>query len=153
VRLKGEKLRVEWIPRPTGNVSARLVLPIALQHGSAGPITRQLGFRFDAPPQIRLPVFSEFFSSDTSTSTTATIQASYAIVPDFFNGLLATAWTPATGTQVAMSHHRYAASLSLKRSIVRNRTLQSFPGITLAIRRRRLADYLQNFQAPRQYGR
>ena len=27
-------------------------------------------------------------SSDTSTSTTATIQASYAIVPDFFNGLL-----------------------------------------------------------------
>jgi hypothetical protein len=28
-------------------------------------------------------------SSDTSTSTTATIQASYAIVPDFFNGLLA----------------------------------------------------------------
>ena len=27
-------------------------------------------------------------SSDTSTSTTATIQASYAIAPDFFNGLL-----------------------------------------------------------------
>ena len=27
-------------------------------------------------------------SSDTSKSTTATIQASYAIVPDFFNGLL-----------------------------------------------------------------
>jgi hypothetical protein len=27
-------------------------------------------------------------SSDTSTSTTAKIQASYAIVPDFFNGLL-----------------------------------------------------------------
>jgi hypothetical protein len=27
-------------------------------------------------------------SSDTSTSTTATIQASDAIVPDFFNGLL-----------------------------------------------------------------
>jgi hypothetical protein len=27
-------------------------------------------------------------SSDTSTYTTATIQASYAIVPDFFNGLL-----------------------------------------------------------------
>jgi hypothetical protein len=27
-------------------------------------------------------------SSDTSTSTTATIQASYATVPDFFNGLL-----------------------------------------------------------------
>jgi hypothetical protein len=29
-------------------------------------------------------------SSDTSTSTTATIQASYAIVPDFFNGPLET---------------------------------------------------------------
>ena len=28
-------------------------------------------------------------SSDTSTSTTAKLQASYAIVPDFFNGLLA----------------------------------------------------------------
>jgi hypothetical protein len=27
-------------------------------------------------------------SSDTSTSTTAKLQASYAIVPDFFNGLL-----------------------------------------------------------------
>jgi hypothetical protein len=27
-------------------------------------------------------------SSDTSTYTTAMIQASYAIVPDFFNGLL-----------------------------------------------------------------
>jgi hypothetical protein len=27
-------------------------------------------------------------SSDTSTSTTARIQASYAIVTDFFNGLL-----------------------------------------------------------------
>ena len=27
-------------------------------------------------------------SSDTSTYTTQTIQASYAIVPDFFNGLL-----------------------------------------------------------------
>ena len=27
-------------------------------------------------------------SSDTSTYTTQTIQASYAIVPDFFNGLV-----------------------------------------------------------------
>ena len=33
-------------------------------------------------------------SSDTSTSTTARIQASYAIVTDFFNGLLALAVGP-----------------------------------------------------------
>jgi hypothetical protein len=39
-------------------------------------------------------------SSDTSTSTTARIQASYAIVTDFFNGLLGPVWEvlPWTGT-------------------------------------------------------
>ena len=36
-------------------------------------------------------------SSDTSTSTTATIQASYAIVPDFFNSLLGSTQTRAAG--------------------------------------------------------
>jgi hypothetical protein len=45
-----------------------------------------------------------------------------------------------------------AASLSLKRSDREEPHSPVNPGITLAIRRRRLADYLQNFQAPGQYG-
>src|SRR5271170_263407 len=36
-------------------------------------------------------------SSDTSTYTTQTIQASYAIVPDFFNGLLGASTHVAVG--------------------------------------------------------
>jgi hypothetical protein len=43
----------------------------------------------DRPPVVDwLSLALQAASSDTSTSTTATIQASYAIVPDFFNGLL-----------------------------------------------------------------
>ena len=41
-----------------------------------------------APVVDGLSLALQAASSDTSTSTTATIQASYAIAPDFFNGLL-----------------------------------------------------------------
>jgi hypothetical protein len=45
--------------------------------------------RTTRPPVVDgLSLALQAASSDTSTSTTATIQASYAIVPDFFNGLL-----------------------------------------------------------------
>ena len=40
-----------------------------------------------APVMDGLSLALQTASSDTSTSTTATIQASYAIAPDFFNGL------------------------------------------------------------------
>jgi hypothetical protein len=40
------------------------------------------------PVVVGLSLALQAASSDTSTSTTATIQASYAIAPDFFNGLL-----------------------------------------------------------------
>jgi hypothetical protein len=41
------------------------------------------------PPVVDgLSLALQAVSSDTSTSTTATIQPSYAIVPDFFNSLL-----------------------------------------------------------------
>src|SRR5271155_2185483 len=43
-------------------------------------------------------------SSDTSTYTTQTIQASYAIVPDFFNGLLGLNEMNANGEQ--FTHRR-----------------------------------------------
>ena len=46
--------------------------------------------RTTRPPVVDwLSLALQAASSDTSTSTTATIQASYAIAPDFFNGLLA----------------------------------------------------------------
>jgi hypothetical protein len=45
--------------------------------------------RTTRPPVVDgLSLTLQAASSDTSTSTTATIQASYAIAPDFFNGLL-----------------------------------------------------------------
>src|SRR4029077_20108722 len=45
--------------------------------------------RTTRPPVVDgLSLALQAASSDTSTSTTATIQASYAIAPDFFNGLL-----------------------------------------------------------------
>ena len=45
--------------------------------------------RTTRPPVVDgLSLALQAASSDTSTSTTATIQASDAIVPDFFNGLL-----------------------------------------------------------------
>jgi hypothetical protein len=45
--------------------------------------------RTTQPPVVDgLSLAPKAVSSDTSTSTTATIQPSYAIVPDFFNGLL-----------------------------------------------------------------
>jgi hypothetical protein len=45
--------------------------------------------RTTRPPVVDgLSLALQTASSDTSTSTTATIQASYAIAPDFFNGLL-----------------------------------------------------------------
>ena len=45
--------------------------------------------RTTRPPVVDgLSLALQAASSDTSTSTTETIQASYAIVPDFFNGLL-----------------------------------------------------------------
>ncbi len=45
--------------------------------------------RTTRPPVVDgLSLALQAASSDTSTFTTATIQASYAIVPDFFNGLL-----------------------------------------------------------------
>ena len=45
--------------------------------------------RTTRPPVVDgLSLALQAASSDTSTSTTAKIQASYAIVPDFFNGLL-----------------------------------------------------------------
>ena len=52
--------------------------------------------RTTRPPVVDgLSLALQAASSDTSTSTTATIQASYAIVPDFFNGLLEEQKTPA----------------------------------------------------------
>jgi hypothetical protein len=46
--------------------------------------------RTTRPPVVDgLSLALQAASSNTSTSTTATIQASYAIAPDFFNGLLA----------------------------------------------------------------
>ena len=45
--------------------------------------------RTTRPPVVDgLSLALQAASSETSTSTTVTIQASYAIVPDFFNGLL-----------------------------------------------------------------
>ena len=45
--------------------------------------------RTTRPPVVAgLSLALQAASSDTSTSKTATIQASYAIAPDFFNGLL-----------------------------------------------------------------
>jgi hypothetical protein len=45
--------------------------------------------RTTRPPVVDgLSLALQAASPDTSTSTTVTIQASYAIVPDFFNGLL-----------------------------------------------------------------
>ena len=45
--------------------------------------------RTTRPPVVDwLSLALQAASSDTSTSTTTTIQASYAIAPDFFNGLL-----------------------------------------------------------------
>ena len=47
--------------------------------------------RTTRPPVVAgLSLALQAASSDTSTSKTATIQASYAIAPDFFNGLLRT---------------------------------------------------------------
>jgi hypothetical protein len=46
--------------------------------------------RTTRPPVVDgLSLALQAASSDTSTSTAATIQASYAIAPNFFNGLLA----------------------------------------------------------------
>ena len=48
--------------------------------------------RTTRPPVVDgLSLALQAASSETSTSTTVTIQASYAIVPDFFNGLLVSA--------------------------------------------------------------
>ena len=49
--------------------------------------------RTTRPPVVDgLSLALQAASSVTSTSTTATIQASHAIVPDFFNGLLVLNW-------------------------------------------------------------
>jgi hypothetical protein len=51
--------------------------------------------RTTRPPVVDgLSLALQAASSDTSTSTTARIQASYAIVTDFFNGLLGHAGDP-----------------------------------------------------------
>src|ERR1700692_2298707 len=50
--------------------------------------------RTTRPPVVDgLSLALQAASSDTSTSTTARIQASYAIVTDFFNGLLVVAYS------------------------------------------------------------
>ena len=54
---------------------------------------REMMTRTTRPPVVDgLSLALQAASSDTSTSTTATIPASYAIAPDFFNGLLVL-WT------------------------------------------------------------
>src|SRR5271155_1212350 len=51
--------------------------------------------RTTRPPVVDgLSLALQAASSDTSTSTTARIQASYAIVTDFCNGLLVLIWRP-----------------------------------------------------------
>src|SRR6266702_1411167 len=62
--------------------------------------------RTTRPPVVDgLSLALQAASSDTSTSTTATIQASYAIVPDFFNGLLGRRTNLKTWKQMNASGH------------------------------------------------